>query len=560
MTAAVLDTAADEDAAARAAVIAHLRSCGYRGRGFAGLTADAFREHAEQAYYRAEQACRGALLNPAARAAGVNPRELFHGPWHTARAHASEELLTWWEHGEPRMTLDAYRTDQLRSGLDEYRAAHDEDEDTMTTVEDPPTVLAPVPDLAPYEAPAVYDEVPEPLRVTGNGSSRDRGAELAHEARAFVRRFFYLRSDAAMDLFVLWGVMTNLVDEETQRSPLESFPLLYLGSSGPECGKSRGVLMQQEVLCGNAKTVTMPTPAAILGSIERSQQAQLIDEADTLFGSGGDSKKIRGIMLDSYSMGGTVSIGNASSPTGTRDVDVHVPFLWAGIRHTLMSDSKLEALRTRSLVCPLAKPPKGVTIERFRRVRHLEQANMIRSSLKRWGNENATLAGELGATVELPETIENRDADLWEPLYVTALVLGGDWPARCERACRELEDGEMSENEDDDRPRTPLEFLLHDMGQVFALEGNPQRLASRTIVCGLLNLPGSPWRKWLASDPSNVAVTGGKAIADALSARNVTPGVMKLDGEAVRGYERDRLLAAGMPDLPATTEDDDVAW
>lgn len=412
--------------------------------------------------------------------------------------------------------------------------------------------------LAPYDPPTIYAEVPEPLRVTGyTCKRRDPGADLAHEARDFISRFFYLRSDAAMDLFILWGAMTNLVDSE-QRTVLDTLALLCLDSAEPGCGKTRGVDMMDNVLCGNAKKVAMPTPAAILGYIDRSQHTILQDESDTVFGNGGDSKKLRGIMLDSYSDGGFVPTGDRSAPGGVREVDVHVPYLWAGLRQTLRSSPTLNALRTRTLFCPLEKPPESVKVERFRRKLHGDRADMLRMAFKQWGKDNAPLAAEL--IPELPEAIRDRAADLWEPLYVTALLLGGDWPDRCERACVVLAQGGAADNDEASGPQTPLEFLLRDMAVVFAAHGNPERLASRDVVHGLLELPDSPWRKWLASDPNNVTITGGKEIAKTVAARSVSPCVMKVDGLAVRGYERSALMAAGMPDLPATTEDDDVAW
>jgi hypothetical protein len=410
----------------------------------------------------------------------------------------------------------------------------------------------------PFEAPTT-DVQNDRLQVTGYTSRnqrRDRGAELAHEARAFVRRFLHLPSDADLDTFVLWGIATNLVDS-SKRLTLESFPLLYLGSDEPGSGKTRGVDMQDLVLCGNGKKVAMPTKASILGYIQRSQHAILLDESDTLFGNGSDSKHIRGIMLDSYTAGGVIPTGNRSAPGGVEEVDVHVPFLWAGIRKRLMSDPLLHALRTRTLCVTFRKPPETVRVEKFRRQVHLPQATMIRDALAKWGRLNASLAGELIPT--LPEDIRDRDADLWEPLYVAALLLGGDWPERCERACRELSRGEAGESEADAEPQTPLEWLLADMATVFAQRGNPDRLASREIVHGLLDLPSSPWRRWLDSDPDNVAVTGGKAIASTVAARGVTPGVMKVDGLPVRGYDRQTLLEAGMPDLPAVNDEEETA-
>lgn len=428
----------------------------------------------------------------------------------------------------------------------------------MTATLDPTTRTIPTDDPTIYaEVPAELLE-PQPLRVTGYSSRRaDKGAELAHEARAFIKRFFHLPTDAATDAFVLWGVATNLLDAHN-RLTLETFPLMFLGSDEPGSGKSTGVEMMENVLAGRGKRVAMPTAPAVLGYIQRNQHAILMDEADTLMGTSGGSDKLRCVMLESYTEGGVMPVGNRSAPGGVDEVNVHVPFLYAGLRQVIMSHPKLEALRTRTIVLPLSKPPAGVEVEPFKRRRDLPQAEMIRAALVRWGKRNAGKVAEIEPP--LPEGVKYRDAQLWEPLIATAYVLGGDWPERALRACRELSQNEPGDNDDDDQPQTPLGFLLRDMAQVFADHGNPARLASRTIVHGLLELPRSPWRRWLDNDPQNVAVTGGKAIRDTLAARGVAPGVMKVDGMPVRGYERHELVSAGMPELPATNEDDDVAW
>ncbi|GEL47788.1 hypothetical protein CHO01_29040 [Cellulomonas hominis] len=52
----------------------------------------------------AEVACRGRLLNAAARRAGVEPSQLFSANRATATQHASAELLEFWAH-HPRPTL-----------------------------------------------------------------------------------------------------------------------------------------------------------------------------------------------------------------------------------------------------------------------------------------------------------------------------------------------------------------------------------------------------------------------------------------------------------------------
>lgn len=69
------------------------------------LTADqrcreAYDQYLLDNYMKAEDDCRGQLLNKRGKAAGIDPATLFEGPAHVARAYASRELIQWWgRHG-----------------------------------------------------------------------------------------------------------------------------------------------------------------------------------------------------------------------------------------------------------------------------------------------------------------------------------------------------------------------------------------------------------------------------------------------------------------------------
>jgi hypothetical protein len=68
----------------------------------------AYGEWTAEQYRAAEDATRGHLLNPAAREAGKEARDLFTGRADVARKYASPELIQWWD-ANPRMTLTQYR-------------------------------------------------------------------------------------------------------------------------------------------------------------------------------------------------------------------------------------------------------------------------------------------------------------------------------------------------------------------------------------------------------------------------------------------------------------------
>jgi hypothetical protein len=105
---------------AREQAISSLRGNGYHGKGFDELARAAFKDHAEQSFYDAEDVTRGHMLNKAGQAAGIDPRSLFTGAESRARKYASEDLLEYFErHG--RLTLNDF-VDGLLGGAKRSQA------------------------------------------------------------------------------------------------------------------------------------------------------------------------------------------------------------------------------------------------------------------------------------------------------------------------------------------------------------------------------------------------------------------------------------------------------
>jgi hypothetical protein len=86
----------------REAVIAQLRTQGYKGGGFDALTRDAFKHEVQRRVLEAEAATNGYMLSREGKKAGVDPWSLFTGTEARARKYASPELREWWDqNGRP---------------------------------------------------------------------------------------------------------------------------------------------------------------------------------------------------------------------------------------------------------------------------------------------------------------------------------------------------------------------------------------------------------------------------------------------------------------------------
>src|SRR5829696_6696013 len=124
--------------------------------------------------------------------------------------------------------------------------------------------------------------------------------------------------------------------------------------------------------------------------------------------------------------------------------------------------------------------------------------------------------------------VEDRAADVWEPLIAIADAAGGTWPVRARAACLAL----SGEAEEDDTERSISLQLLNDLRGIF---GDLERLATEAILDKLHKLDGSPWTDWYGR------LLNARDLAKLLRPYSVIATDVKVDGRALKGYRRDHL-------------------
>ena len=141
----------------------------------------------------------------------------------------------------------------------------------------------------------------------------------------------------------------------------------------------------------------------------------------------------------------------------------------------------------------------------------------------------------------MPPGIEDRNADVWEPLLAVADAAGGSWPDRAREAAvtlvtsaREIE------------PSLGIR-LLTDLQTVF---GNAAEMPTESILRELHSLKELPWND-LKGKPLN-----DRGLAQRLRQYEVRPTV--LAGGAQRGYRREDLHDAWERYLPLSLPDRSV--
>lgn len=413
---------------------------------------------------------------------------------------------------------------------------------TTATTPDGYGFAASVVTATPDTHPAIMS--PDAAPVVATGAEDVTAATYADEVARFITQFWVAPSAASLDLIVLWTIGTHVRGRDGRPFLMESYPLLMLGSTGPASGKSTALRLICE-LAAKGEMVVDPTSPSLLNLAEDASTIG-IDEMDTLLGAGAGSRNMRAHLLTSYTAGGKIT---RASGKETRKVDVHYPVVTAGMLKTFLTHPTLNALRTRFLTVhcrPIVPGPDAPTPVRFRE-RHRTFAVALREVMSAWAMAEGPRIATTAEYIDLPIDVRDRDAELWEPMFAVAECLGGDWPARCAAACEEITKGVPGE---DAVPTSPTEWLLRDLSLVWARDdkGAPvARMTSAAIVNGLLTLPDSAWLRWLDANPDNPTVSGGKQLAGMLKGVGVAPKVMKISGDAHRGFALADLVAAGMP-------------
>ncbi len=137
----------------------------------------------------------------------------------------------------------------------------------------------------------------------------------------------------------------------------------------------------------------------------------------------------------------------------------------------------------------------------------------------------------------IPSELNDRAADIWEPLLAIADAAGGEWPEMARQAAVTLSAGTEE--------HTPIEHLLADILSVFKA-ANAERLFSREIVAGLNAMTDRGWAeltggRGFSSERGNVQ---GRWLSQQLRPYGIGPRAMRLGEEVGKGYEREEIEEA----------------
>jgi putative DNA primase/helicase len=279
-------------------------------------------------------------------------------------------------------------------------------------------------------------------------------AELLTEISDTIKRFIICPPETVYAA-TLWIAMTWFIDV------VQVAPLAVITAPEKRCGKSQllfllGRLVNRPISASNI------TPAALFRSIDAWQPTLLIDEADAFMR---ENEELRGIINCGHTRDSAKIIrvvGDDYTPT---TFTVWGAKALAGIGH--LPDTIMDRSITLELRRKLAN-------EKTERLRHAEPNlfKKITSKLARFALDYSDKVQH--AKPELPDELNDRAQDNWEPLLAIADIAQGEWP----RLARTIALKISGDNEQS--PSVGVE-LLADIQEIFESK-NIDRISSAMLI------------------------------------------------------------------------------
>lgn len=360
---------------------------------------------------------------------------------------------------------------------------------------------------------------PRPQDGSGpNAAGTEAGAALLNDLHAFLGRFVAYPSDHAHDAHVLWIAHTHAMDS------WESTPRIAFLSAEPASGKTRALEISELVVPRPVEAVNV-TAAYLFRKVAdpEGRPTILFDEIDTIFGpKAKDNEEIRGLLNAGHRRG---AVAGRCVVRGKLVTTEEIPAFCA-VALAGLGDLP-DTILSRSVIVRMRRRAPDEHVEAYRRRVHGPEGIALRERLAKWAGP---LADSLScAWPALPDGVNDRDADVWEPLVAIADAARGDWPRRARVAAVALV--ALSK---EGAPSLGIR-LLADLREVF---GDRDAMATDEILSALHGVPESPWAD-IRGKPLN-----DRGLASRLRHYGIKPKVIRIGESTPRGYARGDLVDA----------------
>ena len=353
----------------------------------------------------------------------------------------------------------------------------------------------------------------------GNGHKPSRqlveqvdGAVLLDRLDELLRAYVVM-SSAQSAACALWVMHTHALDGAAYS------PYLALVSAEMRSGKTT-LMKLLELLAARPWRVITPSEAVVYRKIDRDHPTLLLDEFDTIW-KDREQEPLRALLNAGNEPGTTVPRCAGANRDEIRDFAVYCPKALAGIGRLP------QTIADRCIEIRLKRKANNERVARFRRREVVVHTEPLRAQLAEWASSAEDVLAD--ARPQLPDELDDRAQDGWEPMLAIADHAGGDWPERAREIAVELSSGE---SRDDDSHGVRL---LADIHRAFA---SADKISSRDLLDALIADDEAPWLEWHGKPLT------ARALSRLLKAYTIKSKVVRIGEHTPRGFEREQFTDA----------------
>jgi Protein of unknown function (DUF3631) len=342
----------------------------------------------------------------------------------------------------------------------------------------------------------------------------EEGAPILSEVHDFLGRFIAYPSPHAQIAHTLWIAHAHLMDE------WESTPRIAFLSPEPGSGKTRALEITELLVPRPIMGINV-SPAYLFRKVadEAGRPTLLYDEIDTVFGPRAkENEEIRGLLNAGHRRGAVAGrCVIRGKQVMTEEIPAYCAVALAGI------GDLPDTILSRSVVVKMRRRAPSETVEPYRRKVNAGEGEALQKRLADWAAYARDLVVDYWP--QMPEGIQDRDADVWEALLSVADVVGGGWPEKARVAAVTLVTLAR------ERSLSLGLRLLSDIRLVF---GAAETISTDSLLTKLQALDESPWLD-IRGKPLN-----DRGLAARLRHYDIKPKVVRISPTATaRGYARE---------------------
>ncbi len=350
--------------------------------------------------------------------------------------------------------------------------------------------------------------------------------KLLSEVHSMIKRFIICENETAITA-TLWIAFTWIVDV------VEVAPLAVITAPEKRCGKSQllnliGKLSRRPLVAANI------SPAATFRVIEAHSPTLLIDEADSFFK---DNEVLRGVINSGHTRQSAYVIRTVGDDHTPQQFSTWGAKAISGIGHLA------ETLMDRAVILELRRKMPSETVQRLRHAQRSLFDRLV-SQLARFAEDASAAIGE--SRPDLPEALNDRAQDNWEPLLAIADYAGGDWPRIARGAALKLSGAEQE-------AISLSAELLADIQEIFEHK-RVDRISTVDLLQSLTEDDIKPWATYNRGKPMSP-----RQLAKQLHEYGIQPRTIRSGYNTIKGFMRGQFDDAFSRYLPSAPHPPDLS-